>query len=149
MICQLVNDRARTWGGGVARLTAKKFPQAQQEFASWLIQTQKRTRLGKVHFSSEKNGVVIASLVAQEGYGPSDVPRIRYASLEQCFASVAEFAGKTGASVHLPRLGAGQSGGKWDTVEEIIRDTLIAKHLPVTVYDLPPKRQAEEAQLFV
>jgi hypothetical protein len=28
IICQLVNDLARTWGGGVARATGKKFPKA-------------------------------------------------------------------------------------------------------------------------
>ena len=30
IICQLVNDQARTWGGGVARSTARRYPKAQE-----------------------------------------------------------------------------------------------------------------------
>jgi hypothetical protein len=41
----------------------------------------------------------------------------------------------------MPRIGSGQSGGSWETVEEIVRETVIPKGIAVTVYDLPPKRQ--------
>jgi hypothetical protein len=51
--------------------------------------------------------------------------------------------------VHTPRIGAGQSGGAWDAVEEIIRDTLTAKGVRVTVYDLPPRRQTVGVELFM
>jgi hypothetical protein len=81
IICQLVNDQARTWGGGVARSTAQKYPAAQQEFTDWITRLPKRDRLGQVHFIRVDNKTFIASLVAQEGYGASDVPRIRYAPL--------------------------------------------------------------------
>ena len=49
----------------------------------------------------------------------------------------------------MPRIGAGLSGGDWDIVEEIVRNEVIDKGVPVTVHDLPPKRQsAEAAQLL-
>jgi Zn-dependent peptidase ImmA (M78 family) len=51
IVCQLVNDQARVWGGGVARAAAQKFPEAQQEFGRWILQIPKRERLGHVHFS--------------------------------------------------------------------------------------------------
>jgi len=76
-------------------------------------------------------------------------PRIRYAPLERCLSAVARFSLDHQATVHLPRIGAGQSGGSWDTIEEIIRDTLVAQGLRVTVYDLPPRRQATEAELLI
>ena len=62
---------------------------------------------------------------------------------------MAQFALDRKASVHTPRIGGGQSGGAWDTVEEIIRDTLVAKGVHVTVYDLPPKRQPAGAELLL
>jgi hypothetical protein len=62
---------------------------------------------------------------------------------------VAQFALDRRASVHTPRIDGGQSGGAWDTVEEIIRDTLVAKGVRVTVYDLPPKRQTARAELLL
>lgn len=39
------------------------------------------------------------------------------------------------ASVHMPRIGAGLAGGKWEEIEPIIIRTLSAKNIPVLVYD--------------
>lgn len=149
VICQLVNDQARVWGGGVARSAAQKYPRAQRQFSEWLLQIPKRERLGDVHFADIGKDTFIASLIAQEGYGASSSPRIRYAPLERCFSAVMGFALDHKASIHMPRIGAGQSGGAWDTVEEIIRDTLVAGGLRVTVYDLPPRRQAIGSELLI
>jgi O-acetyl-ADP-ribose deacetylase (regulator of RNase III) len=149
VVCQLVNDQAKVWGGGVARAAAKKYPAAQRQFSEWILQIPKRERLGHVHFADVGNGILIASLIAQEGYGASASPRIRYAPLEQCLSAVAEFASEREASVHLPRIGTGQSGGAWNTVEEIIRNTLVAKRIRVTIYDLPPPRQRTGTELLI
>lgn len=149
LICQLVNDQARVWGGGVARASAKKYPAAQQKFSHWIVQIPRRERLGKVHFAEMTPDIAVASLVAQEGYGASSEPRIRYAPLERSLSAVAQYALEHNASVHMPRIGAGQSGGSWDTVEEIVRDTLISKGIHVTIYDLPPRRQVAEAELLL
>jgi Zn-dependent peptidase ImmA (M78 family)/O-acetyl-ADP-ribose deacetylase (regulator of RNase III) len=148
IICQLVNDQARVWGGGVARSTAKAFPNAQRAFSSWMNSLPKTSRLGNVHFVQADEATYIASLIGQEGFGPSPMPRIRYAALEKCFTKVSEFASEKSASVHLPRLGAGESGGSWDTVQEIIQDALVTDGISVTVYDLPPKRLAAGSELF-
>ena len=149
VICQMVNDQARVWGGGVARSAAEKFPTAQRDFSRWLWDIPKPQRLGRVHFAEVGNATFLASLIAQEGYGASTSPRIRYAPLGHCFSLVAQFALDHDARVHMPRIGAGLSGGAWDTVEGIVRDAVIAKGVPVTVHDLPPKRQtAREALLL-
>jgi O-acetyl-ADP-ribose deacetylase (regulator of RNase III) len=149
LICQLVNDQAKLWGGGVARASARKYPAAQQQFSKWITQIPKKERLGHVHFAKTEGDITIASLVAQEGYGASATPRIRYAPLGRALSAVAEFAIDQNASVHMPRIGAGQSGGAWDTIEEIIHETLIAKGVHVTVYDLPPRRQADRAEFLI
>ncbi len=149
IVCQLVNDQARVWGGGVARASARRFPDAQRQFSEWIVQIPKRERLGQVHFASVTNDLTVASLVAQEGYGQSSSPRIRYAPLEHALSIVANFALNHHASVHTPRIGMGQSGGAWDTVEQIIRDTVTAKGVNVIVYDLPPKRQAVGTELLI
>lgn len=147
LVCQLVNDRARKWGGGIARKTARKFPQAQGEFAGWISGVPADSRLGSVHFSTEHDGIIIASLIAQAGFGVSDSPRIRYSALEKCLKTVAEFAQQERASIHMPRIGTGAAGASWDAVEEIIDYCIIRAGLSVTVYDLPPKRA--QLELFV
>lgn len=149
IICQLVNDQARTWGGGVARASAKKYPLAHSQFSNWISKTVKKERLGQVHFAVVDNETTIASLVAQEGFGPSPSPRIRYAALEQAFSTLAAHVIEHKASVHMPRIGAGQSRASWDTVEEMVRDNLVSKGVKVIIYDLPPKREIAEAGVLV
>jgi Zn-dependent peptidase ImmA (M78 family) len=140
VVCQLVNDQARVWGGGVAKSAGQKFPEAQRKFSEWIAGLPRSQRLGSVHFAPVNDSLTIASLVGQEGFGAATAPRIRYAALEKCFEKVSEFAGRKSATVHMPRLGAGQSGGQWETVEEMVRSTFIPDHISVTIYDLPPKR---------
>ena len=140
LICQLVNDRARKWGGGIARRTARKFPEAEKQFAEWIISQPISERLGLVHFSLPQDGIVIASIIAQEGFGRSLFPRIRYGALERCLYRVAEFSHERNFSIHMPRIGTGDAGGAWDAIEEIVDQCLISSGLSVTVYDLPPKR---------
>jgi O-acetyl-ADP-ribose deacetylase (regulator of RNase III) len=149
VICQLVNDQARFWGGGVARGAAKAFPEAQKEFSNWIVSVPRSRRLGDVHFAQTEKNMFIASLVGQEGFGPSPAPRIRYAALEKCLEKISDFASAKSASVHMPRLGSGESGGSWDTVQEMVQDALIADGIPVTVYDLPPKRLPNPPRLFI
>lgn len=149
IICQMVNDVAKVWGGGVARAAAKTYPAAQRDYSEWFAQVTRRDRLGRVHFANLGGDTFIASLVAQEGYGDSTAPRIRYAPLEHCFSEIAKFALDHHATVHMPRIGMGQSGGAWNTVEEIVRDTLVAHGISVTVYDLPPRRQNPGTELLL
>jgi O-acetyl-ADP-ribose deacetylase (regulator of RNase III) len=144
VICQLVNDQARTWGGGVARSAARKFPQAQDAFSTWLTALPRAERLGNVHFAAAAPSTTIASLVGQHGYGASTSPRIRYLALAQCFDKVLAYASDHEASVHMPRIGEGQSGGSWETVAEIVRTVLITNDIPVTIYELPPRRVSGE-----
>jgi Zn-dependent peptidase ImmA (M78 family) len=91
IICQLVNDQARFWGGGVAKSTSRKFPEAQRKFSDWFATVPRSKRLGSVHFAEVTDSITIASLIGQEGFGVSTAPRIRYAALEQCFERVSRF----------------------------------------------------------
>ena len=148
VICQLVNDQARFWGGGVAKSSSKRFPEAHRKYAEWIVSVPRSKRLGSVHFAELDESLVIASLVGQEGFGASSTPRIRYAALEQCLEEVSSFALKKAATVHMPRIGAGQSGGQWEMVEEIVRGTLVQRGVPVTIYDLPSKKRGSSPDLF-
>jgi O-acetyl-ADP-ribose deacetylase (regulator of RNase III) len=65
------------------------------------------------------------------------VPPIRYDALRVGLQKVAFEAERVGASVHMPRIGCGLAGGKWDEVEGIVRDELIAARIEVFVYNLP------------
>ena len=147
IICQLVNDQARRWGGGIAKSASKKFPAAEQQFSEWLMSTPRKERLGKVHWADIGNSTFLASIVGQSGFGESLFPRIRYQAVEKAFKEIAAIANQRAASVHMPRLGTGAAGATWETVEEMVVELFGPKGVPVTIYD-PPPRRLQQAELF-
>jgi O-acetyl-ADP-ribose deacetylase (regulator of RNase III) len=146
VVCQLTNDRAVRWGGGVARLMAQRYPNAETEYGEWIKRLSRAHRLGEVHFATTASGMVIASLVAQEGYGPG-ASRIRYHALDSCLRQVARYAFTQNASVHMPRIGTGGAGADWGLVEPLIRQNFEELEKGVWIYDLPPRRTQGELEL--
>ncbi|WP_420382230.1 ImmA/IrrE family metallo-endopeptidase [Novosphingobium sp.] len=146
IICQLVNDRALKWGGGVAKKFARKYPEAELEYTKFFMSMPSDHRLGRALIVELGKGVWLASIVAQEGFGPSLYPRLRYGALQAGLREVAVHARQIGAGIHMPRIATGAAGGDWGVVEEIIEDELVRASLTVTVYYLPPKR--EQFELF-
>jgi len=150
IIAQVVNDKAISWGPGFSQAIRKKWPQAQRDFTEWAQTHRSELKLGAVRVTGLEDGLLLANLVAQHGYGESPKPRIRYSALEHCLGQLADIAMKYQASVHMPRIGSGQAGGSWQIVDEIIRQTLCASGLDVTVYDLPGSKpnRTEQGYLF-
>ena len=140
LLCQLVNDRATKWGGGVARQMATRFPDAEKAFTQAFLEIPREQRLGSVLFTRATDDIMIASMIAQQGFGRSLFPRIRYAALSECLVELTSRALEIRESVHMPRIGTGASGGDWPTIEEMVDDTLVRAGILVTIYDLPPKR---------
>ena len=94
-----------------------------------------------------QDGIVVASMVAQHGYGDSSKPRIRYAALRECLTTLASVAEANQASVHMPRIGTGFAGGNWRVIEDLITEMLVSRGIKVTVYDLPKKREGSQTFL--
>ncbi|EOD0827538.1 hypothetical protein ACTNRG_002353 [Listeria monocytogenes] len=55
--------------------------------------------------------------------------------MESCLEKLSEIAKEQQASIHMPRIGCGLAGGKWEIIEPIIRKTLIANDIEVYIYD--------------
>jgi O-acetyl-ADP-ribose deacetylase (regulator of RNase III) len=64
-------------------------------------------------------------------------PPVRYEAIEQGLKRVADQAHARGATVHMPRIACGLAGGTWDRIEPLIQAELVAKGIPVVVYDFP------------
>jgi O-acetyl-ADP-ribose deacetylase (regulator of RNase III) len=141
IIAQVVNDRTPNWGGGFALQVRKRMPGVQDDFRRWASSHRLAYELGRGHLSAVKPGLWVYSMVAQEGYGPSPEPRIRYGALQACLAQLADLATRHRASINMPRIGAGQAGGDWEIIQELIKEELCAKGLRVTVYDLAEGRR--------
>lgn len=141
IIAHVVPDSTRGWSRfGVGGALARAFPLSASSYRGWVLSDPANQTLGKVHFTQppEAGGwTTIASLVAQAGFGPSAQPRLDYDALSVALARVAIAALRDGATVHVPRLGAGQAGGRWDLIQDILRDQLTSRGVPVVVHTLP------------
>jgi O-acetyl-ADP-ribose deacetylase (regulator of RNase III) len=143
LIVHLVNDKTPNWGGAFARALRDQYPMAQEDFREWVREDPARLTLGESYVGEAENEIFVATMVAQHGYGRSAVPRVRYGALKQCLAVVASFAAEHGCTIHMPRIGAGQAGGRWPVIRELIEEELTRQGLPVTVY-VPPNQSVHE-----
>jgi O-acetyl-ADP-ribose deacetylase (regulator of RNase III) len=62
-------------------------------------------------------------------------PPIRYDAVGKCLAKVAAKAKELGASVHMPRIGCGLAGGRWEVIEPLIVQSLCEQDVSAVVYD--------------
>ena len=129
IIVHVCND-AGGWGAGFVLALSRRWPEPEQEYRRWHREGEAGGfRLGAARLVQVEPDLWVANMVAQHGM-------IDYGALEACLRQVAEEARRLGASVHMPRIGTGLAGGRWEEVEPIILRTLCDQGIPVTVYDL-------------
>jgi Zn-dependent peptidase ImmA (M78 family) len=147
IIAHLVNDRARAWGGrGFAMALKRAQPHAAQAYRAWTIASPDNLRLGNVHIVDLSEGITVASMVAQEGFGDTSVPRLSYTALAECLSQLRVAAERRKAEVHLPRIGTGQAGGVWDLVADLVEVELCRSGIEVTVYSRPGEHSERSAR---
>jgi O-acetyl-ADP-ribose deacetylase (regulator of RNase III) len=139
LIAHCCNNRG-AWGAGFVLALSKRWQQPELQYRELAMQMDGMIPLGHVQFVAVEQGVYVANLIGQDGiHAIGNVPPIRYSALAQGFLSIADFALSISASVHMPRIGCGLAGGKWEIVESLIIDAISGRGVPVFVYDLPTK----------
>lgn len=146
VIAHIVNDVAASWHGGFSNSLRRQYPAAADDFTAWTSTRRSEQELGAVHFFDASDEITIASMVAQQGFGRSKHPRIRYAALREALGVVALHALDRGASVHMPLIGTGQAGGSWPVVEELVAEALVEAGVDVTVYETKAGAHRHESQ---
>ncbi|MEU5878863.1 macro domain-containing protein [Spirillospora sp. NPDC047279] len=136
VIAHVCNDLGG-WGKGFVLAISRRWPEPEKAYRAWYRQRSGNDfGLGAVQLVQVDPYTWVANMVAQRGIKPSRKgPPIRYDALDTCLAALAPGAAGLNASIHMPRIGCGLSGGKWERVEPLIQDRLVTKGLDVTVYD--------------
>jgi O-acetyl-ADP-ribose deacetylase (regulator of RNase III) len=137
IIAHIVNDGTPNWGRGFPVALKTKWPEIQDDFRVWAKASSRNLSLGNIYAFSPASNILIFHMIAQSGFGYSAEPRIRYASLKQCLDKLAAFAEEKSASIHMPMIGTGQAGGKWEIIADLIDDSLVKRNIEVTIYVLP------------
>lgn len=136
IIAHVCNDLGR-WGKGFVLAVSKRWPQPEAEYRAWAASDAGGFALGAIQLVEVSPRLWVANMVGQHGLrGTPKRPPIRYDAVERCLEQLGEKARELGASVHMPRIGCGLAGGKWEEIEPIVRRTLVDRGVSVVVYDL-------------
>lgn len=135
IIVHICNDIGG-WGKGFVMAISKRWKEPENQYREW-FKSKDCFELGKVQFVQVEEDLWVANLIGQHKINKDengDAP-IRYNAIEDGLKEVASFAKGNNASVHMPRIGCGLAGGKWEIIEPIILKTLSENNIEATVYD--------------
>lgn len=136
IVAHICNDQGG-WGKGFVLAVSKRWTSPESEYRAW---HRNRARndfaLGAIQVIQVASFVHVANMIGQHGMASgSQGPPIRYEAVGECLQKLAAAAKELGASVHMPRIGTGLAGGKWELIEPLIQEKLIAAGVKVYVYD--------------
>lgn len=136
IIVHICNDIGG-WGAGFVLAISKRWKEPEAAYRRWHAgQSNPPFELGQVQFVPVEPQLWVANMIGQRGIRRSGgKPPIRYEAVQSGLEKVAQFAQEHSASVHMPRIGCGLAGGKWEEIETLIESTLVANGISVTVYD--------------
>jgi O-acetyl-ADP-ribose deacetylase (regulator of RNase III) len=136
IIAHVCNDLGG-WGKGFVLAVSKRWPGPEAAYREWHKDRSKNDfGLGAFQLVRVERYIWVANMVAQRGMKTgSNGPPIRYEAVRACVQKLAVEAQVLGASVHMPRIGCGLAGGRWEEVEPVIFDELALQGVEVTVYD--------------
>ena len=142
IICHICNDIG-AWGAGFVLALSKKWAAPEAKYRA--LKPEQR-QLGYVQLVTCTPEILVANMIAQHDTKPQHitlmdqpviVQPIRYDALRSCLRVLCMDAHGLHASVHMPRIGCGLAGGKWEEVQKIIEECL--PDVQVYVYDMPVK----------
>ncbi|WP_090104141.1 macro domain-containing protein [Chitinophaga sp. CF118] len=135
IIAHICNDIGG-WGKGFVLALSQRWKKPEDEFREW-YKSQDNFKLGEVQFVEVEHNIWVANIIGQHKIvnGKDGTPPVRYEAIEAGLIKVGDFARNLNAIVHMPRIGCGLAGGKWNIVEPLIIKGISDKNIEVTVYD--------------
>ena len=101
------------------------------------FKTKKIFILGEIQIVQVEEDIFVCNMIGQHKTitNSKGILPIHYEAVEKCLEKLANEALKLKASIHMPRIGCGLAGGKWEEIEPIIERTLLKNNVEVYVYD--------------
>ncbi|MET8761302.1 macro domain-containing protein [Lentzea sp. NPDC004782] len=136
IIAHVCNDLGG-WGKGFVLALSKRWPEPERAYREWHRgRAGNDFGLGATQLVQVRPDIWVANMVGQRGTRTgSNGPPVRYEAIERCLVALAGHAKQLKASVHMPRIGCGLAGGRWERVEPIIVRTLLEQDIDTIVYD--------------
>jgi O-acetyl-ADP-ribose deacetylase (regulator of RNase III) len=137
IIAHVCNDVGE-WGRGFVLALSRRWTEPEEAYLRWHRERAVNDfGLGAVQLVAVEPDRFVANMVAQRGIvAVAGIPPIRYEALGACLERLTVLAASHAATIHMPRIGCGLAGGKWDHVEPLIVDRLSRAGIRTFVYDL-------------
>ena len=138
IIVHVCNDLGG-WGRGFVLAISRRWPEPERCYRAWHAgEDAAPFELGQVQFVQVEPTVWVANMIGQHGLRcQGRTPPMRYDAIRDGLKAVAARAREWNAGVHMPRIGCGLAGGKWEEIGPIVQQELADEDIPVIVYDLP------------
>ncbi len=133
----MVND-VGGWGKGFVVAVSHRWPQPETAFRRWYRgRAANDFALGAIQLVGVEDGLWVADMIGQHGIRSraTSKPPVRYEAIDQALSTLSAQASALSASVHMPRIGCGLAGGRWELIEPLVVHRLTGRGVPVTVYD--------------
>ena len=129
IIVHICNNKKK-WGKGFVLSLSKKWPILRSRYMSM------SQLLGTVDIVRVSEHICVANMIAQDGVNTRYrvIERVNHKELRNCLEQVYTFASLWGMEVHMPKIGSGLGGSKWEDIEQIIKP--YSERVPTTVYTL-------------
>lgn len=135
IIVHVCNDIG-AWGKGFVMAISKRWKTPEENYKRWYA-SKEFFCLGEVQLVQVEKTIWVANLIGQHKIRNNKEanPPIRYDAIKIGLHKVVEEAEDLNASVHMPRIGCGLAGGKWELIEPLIEETLLKNNIETIVYD--------------
>lgn len=136
IITHVCND-VGGWGRGFVMALSARWREPESEYRKWAASGE-NFKLGEVQFVGVGKNVWVANMIGQHDVvrDANGNPPVRYTAIREALSKVAAFARQKNASVHMPRIGCGLAGGRWEEIEPCIVEELTSAGIQTFVYDL-------------
>lgn len=131
IICHICNDIG-AWGAGFVLALSARWSEPED---SYRVMSKDERKLGNVSIVEVEDDILVANMIGQRDVRPDEngLPPIRYTAVRAALKSVNDLATQINATLHMPRIGCGLAGGRWEDIESIIKEVVTVN---VYVYDL-------------
>ncbi len=136
IIAHICNDIGG-WGKGFVLAISKRWKEPENDYRNW-YKSGTHFNLGEIQMVQVEEDLWVCNMIGQHKTVTTSkgIPPIRYKAVESCLKKLADEALPLKASIHMPRIGCGLAGGKWEEIEPIIQSALLENGIEVYVYDL-------------
>lgn len=140
VILHCVNNIGK-WGRGFVVALGRRYPAARREYLSLTQKHPHAELLGWIQLvpvGGPRHELYVCNLFGQDGIASrSNTEPIHYEALAEGLGLLQRRMMELGGTwtIHMPRMGTGLAGGRWDLIEALITEQIA---VPVYVYTLEP-----------